>query len=106
MRTYAFSLVLGGQIRVTSSMLFTWKLAENHSRASRKRGSRRSSNSRNIKLTCSFVTSPMFPPLDCCFCTTTQTDFHRRWARKSMALEHPASVNIQRAVRDDDSYDS
>src|SRR5882762_9145945 len=63
MRTYAFSLLPGGQIRITSSMPFTWKLAPNHSRASRNRGSRRSSNSRNIKLTCSFVASPMFPPL-------------------------------------------
>src|SRR6266852_5855279 len=108
MRMYAFSLLPGGQTRVTSSMLFTWKLAENHSRASRKRGSRRSSNSRNIKLTCSFVTSPMFPPLDCrfYFCGTRQIDFRPRWARKSMALEHPPSVNTQRAVRDDDSYDS
>src|SRR6267143_1605238 len=63
MRMYAFSLLPGGQTRIRSSWVFTWKLAENHSRASRNRGSRRSSNSRNIKLTCSFVTSPMFPPL-------------------------------------------
>src|SRR6266850_1395258 len=63
MRMYAFSLLPGGQTLTKSSAVFTWKLAENHSRASRNRGSRRSSNNRNIKLTCSFVTSPMFPPL-------------------------------------------
>src|SRR3981189_2329177 len=63
MRMYAFSLLPGGQTRTKSSAVFTWKLTENHSRASRNRGSRRSSNNRNIKLTCSFVTSPMFPPL-------------------------------------------
>src|SRR6266404_9363204 len=108
MRTYAFSLVPGGQIRVTSSMLFTWKLAENHSRASRKRVSRRSSNSRNIKLTCSFVTSPMFPPLDCrfYFCGTKQMDFRPRWAHKSTAREHPQPQDSRRAARDGDSYDS
>src|SRR5437867_9809426 len=63
MRMYAFSLLPGGHTRIRSSSFFTWKLAENHSRASRKRGSRRSSYSRSIRFTCSFVTSPMFPPL-------------------------------------------
>src|SRR5438445_1662351 len=110
MGTYAFCLLPGGQTRVTSSMLFTWKLAPNHSRASRNRVSRRSSNSRNIKFTCSFVTSPMFPPLvlDCrlVFRGTRRTDFRPRWARKSTALEHPAFADRPRAARDGDSYDS
>src|SRR5260370_4711804 len=63
MRTYKLSLLPGGQTRVKSSAFLTWKFAPNQSRASLNRGSRRSSYSRNIKFTCSFVTSPMFPPL-------------------------------------------
>src|SRR5882724_5367754 len=54
----------GGQICITSSIVFGWKLAANHSRASRSFGSRRSSYSLNNKLACSCVTSPMVPPLD------------------------------------------
>src|SRR5437879_3402230 len=118
MRMYAFSLLPGGQTRITSASFLTWKLAENHSRASRNRGSRRSSYRRNIKFTCSFVTSPMFPPLDwigldwigldcrLIFCGSRQTDFRPRSARKSTALEHPASADRPKAARDDDSYDS
>src|SRR6266850_2854264 len=93
-----------------SSALFAWKLAENHSRASRKRGSRRSSNSRNIKLACSFVTSPMLPPLvwivGLFFAETKRTDFRPRWARKLTELERQASADRPRAARDGDSYDS
>src|SRR6266478_1698811 len=63
MRMYKFSLLPGGHTRVKSSAVFTWKFAENQSRASLNLGSRRSSYRRNIRFTCSFVTSPMFPPL-------------------------------------------
>src|SRR5260370_19482253 len=64
MRMYKFPWLPGGQTRVKSSAFFTWKFAENQSRASLNFGSRLSSYSRNIKFTCSFVTSPMFPPLE------------------------------------------
>src|SRR6266849_2514471 len=71
MRTYVFPWLPGGLTRIISSWFFTWKLAANPSRASRSRGSRLSSYNRNIKFTCSFVTSPMLPPLawiiDCIF---------------------------------------
>ncbi len=63
---YVFSLLPGGHTRIKSSAAFTWKFAENQSRASLNFGSRRSSYSRNIRFTCSFVTWPMFPPLDLC----------------------------------------
>src|SRR6266571_2038750 len=63
MRMYVFSLLPGGHTRIKSSAVFTWKFAENQSRASLNLGSRRSSYSRNIRFTCSLVTSPMFPPM-------------------------------------------
>src|SRR2546428_2491575 len=63
MRMYRFSLLPGGHTRIKSSAFFTWKFAPNQSRASLNLGSRRSSYSRNIRFTCSLVTSPMFPPL-------------------------------------------
>src|SRR2546427_7786107 len=62
-RMWVFSLRPVGHPRIESSAVFTWKLAENQSRASLNLGSRRSSYSRNIRFTCSLVTSPMFPPL-------------------------------------------
>src|SRR5713101_5105736 len=110
MRMYKFSLLPGGHTRVKSSAVFTWKFAENQSRASLNLGSRRSSYSRNIRFTCSFVTSPMFPPLnrivDSFFRAARQTDFRPRWARKSTAREHSASADRLRAARDGDSYGS
>src|SRR5260370_31133349 len=108
MRMYKFSLLPGAHTRVKSSAVLTWKLAENQSRASLNLGSRRSSYSRNIKFTCSLVTSPMFPPLNCrlVFRATRQTDFRPRWGRKSTAREHPESADRRRAARDGDSYGS
>src|SRR5712692_1255512 len=109
MRMYKFSLLPGGHTRIKSSAVFTWKFAENQSRASRNLGSRRSSYSRNIKFTCSFVTSTMFPPLDWTedfFGETRQTDFRLRWGHKSTGLGHSASADRRRAAHDGDSYDS
>src|SRR5467141_3445229 len=110
MRMYVFSLLPGGHTRIKSSWVFTWKLAANQSRASRSLGSRRSSYSRNIRFTCSFVTWPMFPPFGLdnrlSLRGIRQMDFRPRWAHKSTAPEHPASADKRRAARDGDSYDS
>src|SRR5271155_2073028 len=59
MRINAFSCEFGGATFITSSSDVGLKFRTYQSRASRKRGSRRMSYNRNIRLTCSCVTSPI-----------------------------------------------
>src|SRR5271163_2257285 len=61
MRMNAFSCEFGDATFITSSSEVGLKFLVYQSRASRSRGSRRMSYSRNIKFTCSCVTSPMAP---------------------------------------------
>src|SRR5207245_6290560 len=100
MRMYAFPELPGGHTFIISSMFCTWKLAENQSRASRSLGSRRSSYSLNIKLTCSFVTWPMFPPygldIDKIFegLTVPFACFFKRNLFTTSAVNPPADIRL------------